>query len=414
MADESSWQRLTAPSKAALRWAGASAAVRAGRTASALDLLAGILLVDVTDNEPRQLLDHFGVPAGAVLGLRTARRYDGDALLAAVHGLPADAPPPLGPDAERILDRALEAPDADGLVPLRVLFGALLELDNEASRALRRELTARGVDADAIVTSYRDFLTYPGPYGDFLRERHPYRAAPVEVPAYQADQPHAETAGPADLVGIHAEVDAFAYLIASRALTPPLAVGLFGDWGSGKSFFLRSLQRRIDTLVNDPAAGQRTQGELPFYQHVVQIEFNAWQYVEGDLWASLVEHLFQNLRTSAEDDLLAQRQRYWIERLAVTDEQRDALRRDRARLEEERQVAATVVEQRREERETQLAELERQRREDPLAGWRPSPKLRKRVEEAVGRAGLGGVAGETLQLHAALAEARDVLREANP
>ncbi|MGH8902468.1 MAG: P-loop NTPase fold protein [Egibacteraceae bacterium] len=418
MAD-ASWSRLTAPSKAALRWAGASAVVRAGTNTEvgALDMLAGILLVDVTDNEPRQLLDHFGVPAGAVLDLRAARRYDGDALLAAVRGLPADALPLLNPDVDRILVHALTelpSPGPDGLVPLRVLFGAVLRLDNPASRVIRRELTARGVDADAVIASYHDFLTHPGPYGDFLRERHPYRAAPVEVPAYQADQPHAEATGPADLVGIQAEVDAFAYLIASRALTPPLAVGLFGDWGSGKSFFLRSLQRRIDTLVNDPDASQRAQGELPFYQHVVQIEFNAWQYVEGDLWASLVEHLFQNLRISSDDDLLVQRQRYWIERLAVTDEQRDPLRRDRARLEDERRAAATVVEQRREERKAQLAELERQRREDPLAGWTPSPELRKRVADAAGHAGLGVVAAEAVHLHAALAEARDVLREANP
>jgi len=32
-----------------------------------------------------------------------------------------------------------------------------------------------------------------------------------------------------DMVGIRAEFDAFAYLLASRGLLPPLAVGLFGD-----------------------------------------------------------------------------------------------------------------------------------------------------------------------------------------
>jgi len=42
------------------------------------------------------------------------------------------------------------------------------------------------------------------------------------------------------MVGIRAEFDAFAYLLASRGLLPPLAVGLFGDWGSGKSIFMES------------------------------------------------------------------------------------------------------------------------------------------------------------------------------
>jgi hypothetical protein len=51
-----------------------------------------------------------------------------------------------------------------------------------------------------------------------------------------------------DLVGIRLEADALAYLIASRDVRPPLAIGLFGDWGSGKSFLMRSVQRRIRTL----------------------------------------------------------------------------------------------------------------------------------------------------------------------
>ncbi|MGH8895896.1 MAG: P-loop NTPase fold protein, partial [Egibacteraceae bacterium] len=316
--------------------------------------------------------------------------------LAAVRRLPADALPPLEPDVERILARAREAPDPDGLVPLRALFGALLELDNPASAAIRRELAARGIDAAAIVASYHDFLASQQPYGTFLRDRHP--PPRVEVPAYQADEPRRRRppepglAEPDDLVGIGAEVDAFAYLIASRALTPPLAIGLFGDWGSGKSFFLRSLQRRIDSLVNAPATSQRARQGLPFYTHVVQIEFNAWQYVEGNLWASLVEHVFCNLRTRADDDLVAQRRDHWIERLKVTDEQRAQLHAQRDRLEQQRQAAAE--------------EIERIRAE-------PLDTLTEAAKHLVRSAGLPMVA-ETQELRAALAEARDVWHQANP
>ncbi|MGH8896417.1 MAG: hypothetical protein ACRDZ4_05180, partial [Egibacteraceae bacterium] len=76
---------LSGPSQLAFRWAWAragGAAPGAGAVGS-LDLLAGILLAHVADSEPRQLLDHFGVPLGAVLGAAGARRYDGDGLLAA-------------------------------------------------------------------------------------------------------------------------------------------------------------------------------------------------------------------------------------------------------------------------------------------------------------------------------------------
>lgn len=380
---------LSASSKLAFRWARAIRRAGEGGVGS-FDLLAGILLAHVADSEPRQLLDHFGIPLGAVLG--GSRRYDGDKLLAAVRRLPADALPPRSPDVERILARARETPDPDGLVPLRTLFGALLELENPASTTIRRELTARGVDADAVVASYRDFLTSQRPYGAFLRDRHPPPRR--ELPAYQTDQPRKRRppepglVEPDDLVDIRAEVDAFAYLIASHTLEPPLAIGLFGDWGSGKSFFLRSLQRRIDDLIK----AQRSPQALPFYRDIVQIEFNAWQYVEGNLWASLIEHLFRNLRTSSDDDRVAERQRYWIKQLQVTDERREELEK---------------------ERQTVAAEIERLR-DDPLAEWKPSEAFRASVQQAAERAGLPEVAAEAEKLQATLAQARDVLRRANP
>ncbi|MGH3040021.1 MAG: P-loop NTPase fold protein, partial [Gaiellaceae bacterium] len=263
------------------------------------------------------------------------------------------------------------------------------------------------VDLGAIVGSYRDYLPDRRTYREFLRERHPFTPAPVEVPLYHVDQPEAD-----DLVDIRAEVDAFAYLIASRTLRPPLAVGLFGDWGSGKSFFLRSLQHRIDALVNDPAARDRPSRELPFYRHIAQVEFNAWQYVEGDLWASLVEHLFRNLCTSADDspDLLAKRQRHWIEQLEETDEQREQLQRQHDQLEKQRRVAAAEVDRRQRERELRLEELERQRREHPLAGLKPSATARELARQA----GLEAVSEEAEQLHGDLTQLRDTLRRANP
>jgi hypothetical protein len=74
----------------------------------------------------------------------------------------------------------------------------------------------------------------------------------------------------------------------------PLAVGLFGNWGSGKSFFMALLQERIDEL----AAGARSENhphESPFCSRVRQIRFNAWHYVDCDLWASLAATLFEEL-----------------------------------------------------------------------------------------------------------------------
>lgn len=103
-----------------------------------------------------------------------------------------------------------------------------------------------------------------------------------------------------DSLGAKREADAFAVLATSRAFIPPLAVGVFGDWGSGKSFFMRMVHDRIKTL-SDSAKKYKDEAHLG---DVVQIRFNAWHYVESNLWASLVDHIFTELNkaTSALSD----------------------------------------------------------------------------------------------------------------
>lgn len=98
-----------------------------------------------------------------------------------------------------------------------------------------------------------------------------------------------------DLLGIDEDVASFARLLAARSLEPPLAVGLFGDWGTGKSFFMKRLQRRIEALADLARRADEAGEESSYHQDVVQVEFNAWHYVETNLWASLVTHIFETL-----------------------------------------------------------------------------------------------------------------------
>ena len=101
---------------------------------------------------------------------------------------------------------------------------------------------------------------------------------------------------------ITAEADAFAYLIASRTLVPPLAIGLFGPWGSGKSFLMAKVRQRVSQL----AALASTGGDAStkeIWTKVVPIEFNAWQYVEADLWAALLSRIFDELSPQAREKL---------------------------------------------------------------------------------------------------------------
>jgi kumamolisin len=103
--------------------------------------------------------------------------------------------------------------------------------------------------------------------------------------------------GSTDWLSITEDVNILATLIASSRTLPPLSVGLFGDWGTGKSFFMRRLEDRVTILANAArAATSATPPQPTFYcRYVAQITFNAWHYVEADLWASLATRVFEGL-----------------------------------------------------------------------------------------------------------------------
>ncbi len=424
MATDERWDRLTLSAKAAWRWAWATATARTGTAepsgvlVDTVDLLAGLALAHLRDSPVSQLFAHFHIPPGALLGDGGARSYRAEAVLAAARRIPDATMPPVDEQAEQILEYALTAmpSSSDGLVTLSMLLGALLETSNPASTALRTELGNRGVDVEPVLRSCREHLDTPTSYADYLREHHPYRPPEVQLPPYAPDEPRTRrppsqpAAESPDLVGITAEVDAFAYLIASRTLTPPLAIGLFGDWGSGKSYFLRSVQRRIDQLVSTDV------DQPPFHRKIAQIEFNAWQYVEGNLWASLLEHLFRNLRTGEEDtdDLLeARRNEYLTQITARTAEHRRAIKK-RNELAEEQQQAQQLVQDKYREQDRKLAELEETRRRNPFHAWKPSKRLSATLAKVGERTGLGELGTQAGELQQTLASTGETLRRVGP
>lgn len=126
----------------------------------------------------------------------------------------------------------------------------------------------------------------------------PSAPAPAEwVPGYVSD-----TAEGRDQLGMTADVRALAALVASRALTPPASIGLFGDWGSGKSFFMRQMRQRIALLADRSRTAEEAAapGSDPatvsaYCAGISQITFNAWHYADTNLWASLAAHIFDSL-----------------------------------------------------------------------------------------------------------------------
>lgn len=162
------------------------------------------------------------------------------------------------------------------------------------------------------------------------------RASSDPVPAYDTDRPDATP----DLLDADRDAQAIAALLSARDVRPPLSVGLFGAWGSGKSFILDQVTRLLK-------AGNRPEGYL---RRIEIVEFNAWQYAEANLWASLVDRVLQVIapvrppavppevseaRTRATDASTAARAT-----AAKVDEARTALKGARQKLETRRRRAA--------------------------------------------------------------------------
>lgn len=115
-----------------------------------------------------------------------------------------------------------------------------------------------------------------------------------EIGKYSPDE-----ASEVDHLDFKHDVHALAALIAYDKTPLPLAIGLFGNWGSGKSSFMKQLENRIgflsteqyknDELANDPDA------VMPYCTNITHITFNAWHYSDGNLWASMMVHIFDEL-----------------------------------------------------------------------------------------------------------------------
>ncbi|MEV7552000.1 P-loop NTPase fold protein [Amycolatopsis sp. NPDC089917] len=190
--------------------------------------------------------------------------------------------------------------------------------------------------------------------------------APNPFAAHVADY-RPDTDDGIDRLGIGTDVRMLSDLVISRMITPPLSIGLFGSWGSGKSFFMRQMQSRVRELADSAhkaeiAADRHGKSVSSYCSSVRQIGFNAWHYSEANLLASLATHIFDNLAASgAENDLqrqadaLAERRKtektligrlsaVRLERRTLTAQQKQAKRRRRKPREYVRAVFESLTE----------------------------------------------------------------------
>ncbi|WP_144187041.1 P-loop NTPase fold protein [Elioraea rosea] len=114
-------------------------------------------------------------------------------------------------------------------------------------------------------------------------------SVPTVAPAaFAADAPAATD----DALGRRADARRLAELACLADNAPPLAIGLFGDWGSGKSTFMAMMQAEVERI----GAAWKDDAASPFATRVAQIRFNAWSFADANLWASLAVEIFEGLR----------------------------------------------------------------------------------------------------------------------
>lgn len=195
------------------------------------------------------------------------------------------------PNLALILDEALrlarEVSDSDEIA-VRHLVVALLTVGVGLSASAMPDRLARlGINPRRVLEKLFDIFDADlAPEAAAWRRLVQFAPARGLVPDFLPDTDEGD-----DLLDVKADVEAFATVIASRDLEPPLSIGLFGDWGSGKSFFMRSLRERVAAIAVD---AEKKRSSV-FCSQIVQIPFNAWHYVDNNLWATLVSEIFEKL-----------------------------------------------------------------------------------------------------------------------
>lgn len=112
-----------------------------------------------------------------------------------------------------------------------------------------------------------------------------------------------DTARGEDFLGVTHEVAALCSVLLARDIEPPISVGLFGEWGSGKSFFMEQMRSWTREASRRSRAAEADERLTLLCSHVKQVTFNAWHYTDANLWASLMVRLFEGLGEPDTDEL---------------------------------------------------------------------------------------------------------------
>ncbi|MDQ7810377.1 P-loop NTPase fold protein [Amycolatopsis sp. A133] len=166
-----------------------------------------------------------------------------------------------------------------------------------------------------------------------------------------------------DHLGVQPYVSMLATVIAAKDTPLPLSIGLFGEWGAGKSFFMGMLRGQVKELEGTPGQCRK----------IAQVGFNAWHYADANLWASLGDEIFRQLaepvrqpgEPDAEHQARLREGTRLRDRLAAELEQRKQLTAVTERAQAEAAALKLKIGEARTSRTTRALDLGRALRESP-------------------------------------------------
>jgi len=99
-----------------------------------------------------------------------------------------------------------------------------------------------------------------------------------------------DSAAGVDVIGMAPLATALSKMICHKETQTPLAIGLFGPWGSGKTNLMKLIREEIKNRPNKKTGGTGK---------VAQVWFNAWKYEsQNDLWIALLQAITNQLESS--------------------------------------------------------------------------------------------------------------------
>ena len=280
----------------------------------------------------------------------------------------------------------------------------------------RQVATLLGLDALSLKKALFSFVNEHFTSTDFLDKWSVVlRVVPSSIPS-EGGEKRVETFEPwiagyisdstksaEDDLGISRDVQTLCSVILATDVSPPLSIGLFGDWGTGKTFFMDRMREEIDFVKKQPVGLTSSK----FHTKVAQITFNAWHYVDANLWASLVSHILEKLveEIAPKPDEVEVRKKL-VQELQTAKELKAEAQQERERAADDRKAAEErlgALAKERAEKQIQLSSL---RATDLWQFVKDDSELKKSIEGALQSLGLPTVLNSIEDLGSVSMEAR--------